>query len=167
MPTIIVEGKGEREVSPPLASVLTEWEIRSRDYFDMPLPVEVVHYKNTPLKDGRPINTAAITPVHGSWKLLVILETLETISDELIAHEILHKTLSIEGYRDCLLVDTPNSQLQQLLNSMMAHVPLNVRMRRHGFDPTVLEDPKAETAIDRIGRVSGHPAGELGSVDVG
>ena len=160
MPTITVQGKGEREVSAPLASVLKEWDVRAREYFGVSIPVGVVHYKNTPLKDGSPINTAAVTPSDGPWKLLVILATLDSITDELIAHEILHKTLAVEGFRECQLTDTPNSQLQQVMNSMIAHVPLNTRMRRHGFDPWVLEDPKANVAIDRIGRFSGYPEGE-------
>jgi hypothetical protein len=161
MMTIEVEGRGMRPVSEALANILREWEAKSAVYFGRPLPVIVVPQANTAYAaDPTAVNSAIISKIDGEWKLMVILADLDAASDELIGHEVLHKTLELDGFRDLRHIEEPNSLIQTLTDSMLAHIPLNRRMRDHGLDPAILEDPNAQMALDRMARYAGFPPGK-------
>ncbi len=152
MAIIDIARQSPRDVSPGLKSVLLEWSEKSEAYFGFPIPVEVIAQSDSPYADDRSqVNTAIINSRSGNdWALLVILADVANAPDELIAHEILHKTLEFDGYRDLRHQEMPNSPVQTIMNSMLAHIPLNERMRRHGLDPGVIEEPKAQGGLDRI-----------------
>lgn len=84
--------------------------------------------------------------------LVVALDDTDAIDEAIVAHEILHWILHLEGFRDFKDHERPNNDCQIMLGSVLSHVPLNQRLTEYGFEYLSGVDTLADGVVAAITR---------------
>ena len=148
------ESKIREIIKEPFINMLNTWTSLSREVLGGKMEVILIDRHDHPMtkKFEGEINTAKPEEINREMKLLVLLESLESINYTIFTHEVGHWALKLKRFPAIKLhTDIPNHDIEILLNSLIQHPPLYSLQRSLNINPQEEIDSRAEHNIKLFG----------------
>ncbi|MEK6285350.1 MAG: hypothetical protein AABO57_06380 [Acidobacteriota bacterium] len=146
---------GHFTASGKLALLMDEWVSLAEKQYGLPqLPVTIINRRDHPKLSGDrgELNTAVPELVNGQPMLVVFLENTDAVNEILVAHEIMHWILNLNGFKGVSEASRFYDKIASYLTSLVSHVPLNRFMTERGFDYLSYENERATETLNALPR---------------
>ena len=142
------ESELRRLADVPTIRMIDLWHSLCNKLLGRSIEVVVDNRRNNPELRSSPheVNMARPAGYKGKVVLSVWLESFPNLKLLVVAHEIGHWVLYLQGFR-AIFCDPRNLALEGLLNSLASHVPLYALQRSVGHDPQVEIDSRCDHDI--------------------